>query len=148
MTLKSKFTIEMKKALKSGEKLRLSVIRLLLSLIKNKEIQKGKELSDLEIIEVISSSVKQRKESIKQFNEGGRNDLAEKEEAELKILQSFLPEPLSKDEIEKIIEAAIKETEAISIRDMGKVMKIIMPQLIGQADGQMVNQLVKAKLQS
>ncbi len=144
--LLEKLQDEMKKALKSGEKERLSVIRMLISEIKKVQIDQKKELTDEEIIQILQRYAKQRKEAIQQYKKANREDLVEKEERELKIVQEFLPEPLSNEEIEKIVEEVIKETGASSMKDMGKVMKIIMERLKGRAEGSVVSQIVRSKL--
>ncbi len=136
----------MKSALKSGDKDKLSTIRMLISEIKKVQIDKQKELTDEEIIQVIQKYAKQRKESIKQYKEAGRNDLAEKEQKELDIVSKFLPEALSEDEIQKIVDDVIAETGASSMKDMGKVMKIVMGKVKGRADGSVVSRIVKEKL--
>ncbi len=146
MGLKEQIMQDMKEAMKSKDSLKVSTLRLLISEIKNKEIEKRGELSDDEILAVIQKAVKQRKESIEKYKEAGRTDLAEKEEKELKILESYLPQPLSKEELEAIIEEAIKETGATTPKDMGKVMKVVMPKVRGRADGKLVNQMVREKL--
>ncbi|WP_293445988.1 GatB/YqeY domain-containing protein [Persephonella sp.] len=144
--LLKKLQDEMKTAMKSGDKERLSVIRMLISEIKKVQIDKKKELSDDEIIQVLQRYAKQRKESIKQYREAGREDLAQKEEAELKVVQEFLPQPLSEEEIEKIVEQTIAETGASSMKDMGRVMKSVMEKVKGRADGSIVSSIVKKKL--
>ena len=144
--LLKKLQDEMKTAMKSGDKDRLSVIRMLISEIKKVQIDKKKELSDDEIIQVLQRYAKQRKESIKQYREAGREDLAQKEEAELKVVQEFLPKPLSEEEIEKIVEQVITETGASSMKDMGRVMKSVMEKIKGRADGSVVSSIVKKKL--
>ncbi len=144
--LLKKLQDEMKAAMKSGDKERLSTIRMLISEIKKVQIDKKKELSDEEIIEIIQRYAKQRRESIKQYREAGREDLAEKEEKELKIVQEFLPEQLSEEEIEKIVDEVIAETGASSMKDMGKVMKIVMEKVKGRAEGSVVSSIVKKKL--
>ncbi|WP_457642999.1 GatB/YqeY domain-containing protein [Persephonella sp.] len=137
---------EMKTAMKSGEKERLSVIRMLISEIKKVQIDRKKELSDDEIIQVLQKYAKQRKESIKQYREAGREDLAQKEEFELKVVQEFLPQPLSEEELKAVVEQAISETGASSMKDMGKVMKVVMEKVKGRADGSVVSAIVKEKL--
>ncbi len=137
---------EMKSAMKSGDKDKLSTIRMLISEIKKVQIDKKKELTDSEITEVIQRYAKQRKESIRQYREAGREDLAQKEEKELQIVQQFLPKPLSKDELEKIVEETIKELNASSMKDMGKVMKAVMEKVKGKAEGSLVSSIVKNKL--
>lgn len=137
---------EMKQALKAKDTLKLSVIRMLISEIKKVQIDTKKDLSDEEIIQVIQKYAKQRKESIKQYRDAGREDLAQKEEKELEIVSKFLPEQLSEDEIVKIVEQASSETGASSIKDMGKVMKIVMGKVKGRADGSVISKIVKEKL--
>jgi len=139
---------EMKQALKAKDTEKLSVIRMLISEIKKVQIDKKKELSDEEIIQVIQKYAKQRKESIKQYRDAGREDLAQKEEKELEIVSKFLPEQLSEEEINKIVEQAISETGASSMKDMGKVMKVVMEKVKGRADGSLVSKIVKEKLSS
>ncbi|BAT71708.1 conserved hypothetical protein [Thermosulfidibacter takaii ABI70S6] len=146
MGLKEKIMADMKEAMKAKNTVKVSTLRLLISEIKNKEIDKRGELTEDEILAVIQKAVKQRRESIEQYKNAGREDLVEKEQKELEILESYLPKPLSKEEIEAIIDEAIKETGAASMRDMGKVMKVVMPKVRGRADGKLVNELVKAKL--
>ncbi len=144
--LLKKLQEEMKAAMKSGDKERLSTIRMLISEIKKVQIDKKKELSDEEIVEIIQRYAKQRKESIKQYREAGREDLAEKEEKELKIVQEFLPEQLSEEEIEKIVDEVISEVGASSMKDMGKVMRAVMEKVKGRAEGSVVSSIVKKKL--
>ena len=144
--LLKKLQDEMKAAMKSGQKDRLSVIRMLISEIKKVQIDKKKELSDEEIIEVLQRYAKQRKESIKQYREAGREDLAQKEEFELGVVQEFLPQPLSQEELEKIIDETIAELGASSMKDMGKVMKAVLEKVKGRADGAAVSAIVKNKL--
>ncbi len=144
--LLKKLQDEMKAAMKSGDKDRLSVVRMLISEIKKVQIDKKRELTDEEIIQVLQRYAKQRKESIKQYREAGREDLAQKEEKELQVVQEFLPQPLSEEEIQKIVEEVIKETGASSMKDMGKVMKTVMEKVKGRADGSTVSSIVKKKL--
>ncbi|ACO04575.1 MAG TPA: GatB/YqeY domain-containing protein [Persephonella sp.] len=144
--LLKKLQDEMKAAMKSGDKEKLSTIRMLISEIKKVQIDQKKELSDDEIIAVIQRYAKQRKESIKQYREAGREDLAQKEEKELQIVQQFLPQPLTEEEIEKIVEETIKELNASSMKDMGKVMKAVMEKVKGRAEGAVVSSIVKSKL--
>ena len=148
--LKSKLENEMKEAMKTGNSVRLSVIRLLRSSIRNREIEKGKgaSLNDREVTEVIVSAVKQRHDSIEQFAKGNRNDLVEREKSELEILQSFLPEPMSETEIRSLVARVISESGASGMKDMGKVMKVLAPQVVGRADNATVSRLVKESLSS
>jgi len=145
MPLQQRLTDEMKEAMRTGDADRLSVIRLLRSTIKNKEIDKGKgqQLTDEEILQVISTAVKQRKESIEQFEKGGRQDLVDKEKKELAILQSFLPQPISDEELRIKIKEAIAQSGATDAKDMGKVMKLVVPQLVGRAEGSKISQMVR-----
>lgn len=146
MSLKDKLTDEMKDAMRSQDKVRLSTIRMLLSAVKNKEIDLRVELTDEEVIETITSQVKQRRDSIEQFTNAGRLDLVEKEEAELKILQGFLPKQLTPEEIDSEVEKAVAEAEASGMKDLGKVMKLLMPRVAGRADGKVVSEKVRERL--
>ncbi len=146
MGLEERLVEEMKEAMKSNDKSRLSTIRMLRSAIKNKEIEQRGKLDDEGIYKVIQAMVRKGEESIEQFKAGGRMDLVEKERREIEILNSFLPQPMGKEEILKIIDQVIVETEAKSLKDMGKVMKSLMPRLGGRADGKLVNQLVRERL--
>ena len=146
MALMEKIMQDMKEAMKSKEKERLSTIRMLISEIKKRQIDSGKEFDDNDILGVIKSMVKSREDSVKAYREGGREDLAEKEEREVEVLKSYLPKQLSEEEVEKIVEEAIKESGAQTVRDMGKVMKIVMGKYGSQVDGKIVNKIVKEKL--
>ncbi len=148
MSLKERLAAEMKDAMRTGDQLRLSVIRLLNAGIKNREIEKGKgsQLIDDEVIQLISSSIKQRRDSIEQFAKGGRSDLVAKEEKEVEILKRFLPEPLSEEELRTIVDSAISESGASSAKDIGKVMKAAMPKVRGRAEGEEVNRMVRQRL--
>ena len=146
MSLEERLVEEMKQAMKSNDKLRLSTIRMIRSGVKNKEIELRKKLEDGEIERVIQVMVRKGEESVEQFQTGGRTDLVEKEKKEIEILKSFLPQPLSQEEILKIIDQSIQETQASSPKDIGKVMKSVMPKIGGKADGKLINQLVKERL--
>lgn len=146
MGLEERLNEEMKLAMKSNDKLRLSTIRMIRSAIKNREIELRKKLDDDEIYRVIQGMVRKGEESIEQFQAGGRIDLVEKEKKEIEVLKSFLPEQVSKEELIRIIDETIKETQSSSIKDLGKVMKSVMSKLGGKADGRLVNQLVKERL--
>jgi len=137
---------ELKEALKSRDDLRVSVIRMVKASLKNKSIEKMGTLTDDDTLSVLSSLAKQRRESIEQFEKAGRTDLSEKEKKELEIIQSYLPKQLSPQEIDEIILSAIKECNATSPNDMGKVMKIVTPKTKGVADGKIVSQRVKELL--
>jgi len=144
--LRDRLVDEMKTAMKARDDIRVSAIRMVRSAVKNREIELGKDLDDREVTEVIASLVKQRRESIRLFQEAGRNDLVTKEERELAILLGFLPEQLDPVEIAGIVEKAIAASGAQGLRDMGKVMKIVMPQVSGRADGNVVGEIVRGKL--
>ena len=144
MSLKEQFTEEMKTAARAKDKLRLSTIRMVRSEIKNQEIALRHELNDDEILKLLGTMVKQRKDSISQFKKGGREDLAAKEELELEILGVYLPEPMAATEIESIVKTVIAETGATGKKDMGKVMQAVMARLAGRADGKEVNRMVSS----
>jgi uncharacterized protein YqeY len=146
MNLEERLNEEMKQAMRSADKLRLSTIRMIRSAMKNKEIEQRKKLDDEAIFKVIQGMVRKSEESIEQFKAGGRMDLVEKEQKEVETMKSFLPQPLSREEILKIIDQTIEETQASSLKDIGKVMKSVMPKLEGKADGKLINQMVKEKL--
>lgn len=146
MSLKEQLNESMKTAMKARDNLRLSAVRMVRSMIKNREIDSKIELDDQGIIEVISTLVKQRRESIRMYQEGNRPDLVEKEEAELAILIEFLPAQLSTAEISTLIDRIIAETGAQGAKDMGRVMKMITPLTAGKADGKAVSDAVKQKL--
>ena len=143
---KAQLVEDLKAALKGGDRLKTSVLRLLCALIKNKEIEKRGELDDSEIIQAVTASCKLRKEAIEQYTKGGRDDLAAKEEAELTLLEAYLPPPLSPEELLKKIEEALAASQASSLKDMGKVMALLMPEISGRADGKVVSQMVKDAL--
>jgi len=144
--LKAQLTDDMKAAMKGGDKSRLAVIRLINAAIKQREVDERIELNDEQVLAVLDKMVKQRRDSIKQYTEAGRTDLAEVEQAEVEIIQGYLPAALSDDEIAAIIEQAIADTGAASMADMGKVMGKVKPQVQGRADMGAVSGLVKAKL--
>ncbi len=146
MSLEERLLEEMKLAMKSNDKFRLSTIRMIRSAIKNKEIELRKRLEDEDVVRVIQAMMRKGEESIDQFQTGGRMDLVEKERKEIEILKSFLPQPLSQEEIMELIDQSIQETQASSLKDIGKVMKSIMPKIGGKADGKWINQLVKERL--
>jgi len=147
-SLKQSLTDAMKTAMKGGDKKRLGVIRLVLAAIKQVEVDERIELDEARVLAVLDKMVKQRRESISQYKEAGRDDLVEVEEYEVSVLQDFLPEPLSDDEIAQMIEKAIADTGASSIKDMGKVMGILKPQMQGRADMGPISGKIKARLSS
>jgi len=149
MSLKQRIDKDMVEAMKQKEALRLSTLRMIKSAIKNREIDEMKELDDAAVIKTLNTLVKQRRDSAEQYLKGNRNDLAEKELAEIKIIEEYLPAALSEAEIAATIDAAISETGAKSIKDMGTVMKATMAKLAGQSvEGKMVSEIVKSKLSS
>jgi len=137
---------EMILAAKAKDKIRLSALRMLKSGLHNREIDLKRELNEVEFLQLLSAMVKQRKDSIEQFEKGGRTDLVEKESTELKVIQEFMPAPMSEADLDAMIAEAIRETGAASLRDMGKVMATLMPRVTGKADGKMVGEKVKARL--
>ncbi len=145
-TLKSQLQSDMKSSMKSGDKGRLGVIRLMLSAIKQIEVDERIELDDDRITAVLDKMSKQRRESITHFDKAGRDDLTAIEQAEIGIIREYLPEALGEAEINKLVEKSIADTGAASIKDMGKVMGMLKPQLQGRADMGQVSQLVKSRL--
>jgi uncharacterized protein YqeY len=146
MSLEERLLEEMKEAMKSNDKARLSTIRMIRSAVKNKEIEVRNRLDDDAVAKVIQGMVRRGEESVAQFQAGGRADLVDKEKKEIEILKSFLPQAMTQEEIQKVIDQSIEETQASSMKDLGKVMKVIMPKLGGKVDGKLVNQLVKERL--
>lgn len=137
---------DLKEAMKAGETDKVSALRFLLSQIKNREIDKRAELTDEEIVSVIAKQVKQRRESVEAFKQGGRDDLVVKEQAELDLLSKYLPQKMGQAELEKIVSGVISQTNASGISDFGKVMKEVMEKVKGQADGGSVSEIVKKQL--
>jgi uncharacterized protein YqeY len=147
MRLRDKISEDLMAAMKSKDKERLSVLRMMKAAIRNREIDSRQELEDAQTVQVFLSLIKQRKDSIEQFTQGGRLDLADKEAAEIKVIEEYLPAAVSDEEIVKAIDAIIAETGAASIKDMGKVMKACMTQFAGRpVEGAKVSERVKAKL--
>ena len=146
MHLKERLIEDMKDSMKKGEQVRLSAIRMVRAGIKNKEIELGRELKDEDVVGVITSAIKQRKDSYTQFLNGNRMDLAEKEKKEIEVLSMYLPEQMGEDEIKKRLREIISETGAATSKDIGKVMKILMPELKGKADGNLVNKIAREML--
>lgn len=145
-TIKERLSADMKESLKSGQKDRLTAIRNLHAAIRKKEIDDRVDLNDDAVMKIIASLSKQRQDSIDQFKAGNRQDLVDKEMAELKILQSYLPQQFTQDELTKIIEDTINEVGAKTIKEMGQVMKALLPKVTGKADNKMVSQIVNQKL--
>lgn len=148
MSLRQDIHKDIAVAMKAGDKERLSTVRMLMSAIKYKEVDAHRELTDEETIAVISTLVKQRQDSIEQFTKGNRLDLVEKETKEVEVLRGYLPPQLTEAEVRDIIKKAVAETGATGQKDMGKLMKVVMPQVKGKADGKMVNDIVKEALGS
>jgi uncharacterized protein YqeY len=146
MTLKTQITDDMKTAMRAKDAPRLSAIRLLLSAMKQKEVDERVELSDADIVTIIDKMLKQRRESITQFEKGGRQDLADTEKFEVGVLQGYMPKALSDAEVEAEIASAMQATGAKAMSDMGKVMAVLKPKLAGKADMGKVSALIKAKL--
>jgi uncharacterized protein YqeY len=146
MPLKTEIQEAVKSAMKRADALTLSTLRLLLSAVHNEEIRVRKELTTEEIQKIIGTLCKQRGEAIELFRRGSREELAQKEEAELAILQRFLPQPLSEEEVKGLIRASITEAGATGLQDLGKVMKLVMPKVSGRSDGKRVNDLARALL--
>src|SRR5436305_1661755 len=147
MLLRDQVNADIATAMKAKEPTRLSALRMLKAAIMNKGIEKGHDLDDAEVLQVVSSLVKQRRDSIEQFSKAGRNDLVDKETAEIAVLEAYLPPAVTAEEIDAAVDAAIAETGASSQKDMGKVMKAVMPRLAGKnAAGRAVNEAVRRKL--
>lgn len=146
MPLKARINDDLKGAMKAKDALRVDCLRLILSTVKNREIEKRGELDDAEVLKVLGTLAKQRAESIEMYRQGGRSDLVAKEEAELQIVQAYLPKALSEAELAALVAEAIAESGAASPKDMGKVMKAIGPKVAGRADGKAVSEAVKEKL--
>ena len=146
MPLKEKITNDMKDALRAGDKPRLSVIRLILAAVKQREVDERITLDDAQVLAVLDKMLKQRRDSVAQFEKGNRQDLADQERAEIKLIQSYLPAQLSEAELDKLIAAAIHTSGAVSLKDMGKVMGLLKPQVQGRADMGAVSARIKAKL--
>ena len=145
-SLKTRITEDMKSAMRAKDTLRLGTIRLLLAAMKQREVDERIELDDAAISGIIEKLIKQRRDSISQFQTAGRQDLVDGEQAELAILQAYLPEPLSHAEIDAAVSAAVAESGAASVKDMGKVMALLKARLAGRADMGQVSALIKAKL--
>lgn len=144
--LKARIESDMKDAMRAKDALRLGTIRMLLAGVKQREVDERIILTDADVLKIINKQIKQRRDSISQFREAARHDLADKEVLELAVLEGYLPEALSKDEINVLIKQAIADNSATSIKDMGKVMAALKPQLEGKADMAVVSQLIKTLL--
>jgi uncharacterized protein len=147
MNLNEQVTHDIAAAMKAKNQTRLSALRMLKAAIMNKGVEKGRDLEDAEVLQVVSTLVKQRRDSIEQFSKAGRTDLVDKETGEIAVLEHYLPPAASPEEVEAAVAAAIAESGASSPKDIGKVMKAVMPKLAGKgADGKMINDIVRRRL--
>ncbi len=147
MGLKETIEKDAVEAMKNKDTLKLSVLRMVKAAIKNKEIEKRADLDDPQVVQILSTLIKQRRDSVEQFTKGNRQDLADKESEEIKIIQSYLPESLSEDEITRVVDDTIRELGAKSVKDFGLTMKAVMVKLAGKgADGKLVSSIVNEKL--
>ena len=144
--LKKRITDDMKSAMKAKDKQALKAVRMILEAIKQKEIDERIELDDVQVMTVIQKMVKQRKDSISQFSDAGRTDLVEIEEAELETINNYMPEQLSDEEVASVVDKAINDSGANSMKDMGKLMGMLKAQLQGETDMSLVSQLIKSRL--
>ncbi|NIS75990.1 MAG: GatB/YqeY domain-containing protein [Deltaproteobacteria bacterium] len=143
MSLKEKIRQDMVSATKSRDLVALSTLRMLLASLKNREIELLKEADDAEVMKIIATSIKQRKESVEFYDKGGRKDLVEKETREIEVLEAYLPPQMNREDLVSLIEEIISEVGALGVRDIGKVMKNLMPRVTGRADGKEVSDLVR-----
>jgi uncharacterized protein YqeY len=146
MGLREQIDGDIKDAMKAGAKDKVSTLRMLVAALKNKQIDKRRPLTEEEVLETVRSLIKQRKDSIEQFAKGGRQDLVDKETAEVGVLEFYLPQQMSQEDVEKAVREVVAKTGAQGMKDMGKVMKEIMPLLAGRADNKLVSELVKNAL--
>ena len=146
MSLNDRLNEDMKQAMRNQDKFRLSVIRMVRSSIKNIEIDQRKTLDDQEVLDVLNREIKQRKDSLQEFEKAGRQDLVDQLKQELDVLAVYMPQQLSEDEVKEIVQQTIQEVGASSKADMGKVMGALMPKVKGRADGKLVNQIVQQSL--
>jgi uncharacterized protein len=147
MSLKERITGDMTAAMKARDAARLSTLRMVKAAVQNREIEKGGQLSDEEMTKALQTLVKQRRDSVEQYEQAGRAELAEKESAEIAVIEEYLPRAASREEIERAVEEAVAETGASSMKEMGVVMKAALARLAGRnADGKTVSELVRAKL--
>ncbi len=146
MTLKARISEDMKNAMRAKDSARLGAIRLLLSAIKQREVDERIEVSDTQVVEAIEKMLKQRRDSISQYEAANRHDLADVEKFEVSVLQEYLPQALSEDEVNAIIEQAVVDSGAAGIKDMSKVMAAVKPQVVGRADMGKISGLIKTRL--
>lgn len=148
MSLQEQISAALKDAMRARDEVKMATLRLVLTAIKNREKEARSLLEDQEVISVIITQIKQRREAIEQYQKAGREDLAQREESELQILQGYMPEQVSEEEISNTLDEIIAELGAVSMKDMGKVMKAAMAKLAGKAEGGAINAMVKEKLSS
>jgi uncharacterized protein YqeY len=147
MSLRDRLTEDLKLAMKARDQLRMDVIRMIKAAVLNKEVEMKKDLDDAEMSRIMTTMIKQRKESVEQFEKGQRAELAAKERQEISIIEAYLPKAISPDELDRTVDAVIRESGATSVKDMGAVMKAVMARLAGQpVDGKHVSDLVRSKL--
>lgn len=146
MELQEKINADVKDALKAGAKEKLTTLRMLSAALQNREIEKREPLIEDEVIATVRSLIKQRKDSIEQFSKGGRQDLVDKETAEVSVLEVYLPRQMTREELEPMVKDAVAQTGAQGPKDMGKVMKALVPMVGGRADGKLMSELVKQML--
>ena len=147
MSLRDRLTEDLKLAMKARDQLRMDVIRMIKAAVLNKEVERKKDLDDAEMSRIMTTMIKQRKESVEQYEKGQRAELAAKERQEISIIEAYLPKALSAEELDRTVDAVIRETGASSTKDMGAVMKAVMARVAGQAvDGKQVSDLVRSKL--
>jgi uncharacterized protein YqeY len=144
--LRDQIADDMRASMKAREQTRVSTLRMLMAAMKNTQVEKGHELDDEEVVEVIAREAKRRRESMDAFSKGGRAELVDKERSELAVLEAYLPERLSDDELAGLVDEAIAESGATSPKEMGQVMKALMPKVKGRADGAAVSAMVRARL--
>jgi len=143
MSLSERLSDDMKQLMKSGDKFALTVVRMIRSAIKNVEIDSRKTLSDDEVLDILSREIKQRRDALQEFEKAGRDDLADQAKAEIDVIQRYMPQPLTDEELNAIVEETVREVGATSKSDMGKVMSAIMPKVKGRVDGKQVNAAVQ-----
>lgn len=146
MTLNEQLTQDLKDAMKAKDKTKLNVVRMIKTSLTNAKIKKGADLTEEDQLQVLSTEMKQRKDSLAEFEKGGREDLIAEVKSEMAIVETYLPKPLTKEELSAVISETITETGATSMKDMGKVMSTLMPKVKGRADGGQINQIVKELL--
>jgi len=147
MNIPERLENDLKAAMKARDDMRTQVLRMIKSDLRYRQIELGHELAEADVTAILSTAVKTRKEAMSEYVRGGRQDLADKESAEAKIVQGYLPEQLSTDELNRLVDKAIADTKAVTIKDLGSVMKVLMPEVRGRADGKAVNAAVRARLE-